>query len=201
MTGLRDRKKQALRQAIYDAGLQLFERDGYDAVSVAMITRELKIAKGTFFNHFPNKADILAEWYETTMMASLAAALPGGLSPIERLVERIHSGGAEAAKAPELWRAKNAEATRTASIQDAEYRVDTAFRACLLDEIQSAMQDRVWRSDVAPDALADLVAALATGTWREVMIANRVADARSLLNARLATLQQLCRIVSEPPKR
>jgi AcrR family transcriptional regulator len=198
MTGLRDRKKHALRQAIYDAALQLFERDGYDAVSVATITRELKIAKGTFFNHFPSKADILAEWYESTMMTSLDAPLPPGLSPAQRLVERVHSGGAQASKAPELWRAKNAEATRAASIQDAERRVDTAFRDSLRADIQSAVRDQVWREDVAPDALADLVITLATGTWREVMVANRVSDARGLLNARLATLLQLCRIASEP---
>ncbi|WP_291842118.1 TetR/AcrR family transcriptional regulator [Maricaulis sp.] len=196
MTGLRDRKKQALRQAIYDAALKLFERDGYEAVSVAMITRELKIAKGTFFNHFPTKADILAQWYETTMMACLKAPLAPGLSPTERLVERIHGGGAQAAEAPELWRAKNAEAPRTASIQAADRTVDLALQDCLVEEIEAAIRAKVWRSDIAPAELADLVLALATGTWREVMVSNRAGEARDLLNARLATVRQLCRLAS-----
>ena len=39
----------------------LFFQKGYDKVSVQLITREVGIAKGTFYHHFPSKADLLNE--------------------------------------------------------------------------------------------------------------------------------------------
>ena len=86
MTGKRESKKRAVRKALYEAGIGLIERDGYDAVSVDQIVAAAGVAKGTFFNHFPGKADLLADWYADAIGGSLeetpwmaAAPLPDRL--------------------------------------------------------------------------------------------------------------------------
>lgn len=60
------RKLQAeeTRKAILNSGLELFEKKGFDAVSVAEITRHAGVAKGSFYTHFDTKSDlIVAEFW------------------------------------------------------------------------------------------------------------------------------------------
>lgn len=51
----RRRRADRSEQAIRDAGLRLMASEGLDAVSVARICREAKVANGTFYNIYPSK--------------------------------------------------------------------------------------------------------------------------------------------------
>jgi len=55
----RESKKRELREAIYETAMTLFLEKGFDNVTVEDITHQIEIAKGTFFNYFPNKESIL----------------------------------------------------------------------------------------------------------------------------------------------
>jgi AcrR family transcriptional regulator len=55
----RESKKRELREAIYESAMALFLQKGFDNVTVEDITHQTEIAKGTFFNYFPNKESIL----------------------------------------------------------------------------------------------------------------------------------------------
>jgi AcrR family transcriptional regulator len=57
--GLRDRKKEATRQAISDIATRLFIERGFDRVSVAEIADEAQVARKTVFNYFPRKEDLV----------------------------------------------------------------------------------------------------------------------------------------------
>jgi len=57
----RARKKERTRQEIYDAALGLFERQGFDAVTVEAVCEAADVARATFFLHFPTKAALLYE--------------------------------------------------------------------------------------------------------------------------------------------
>lgn len=56
--GLRERKKQQTRQDIFEASQRLFNRRGFEAVTVADIAREANVSEMTVFNHFPTKEDL-----------------------------------------------------------------------------------------------------------------------------------------------
>ena len=58
----RARKKERTRREIYDAAMGLFERQGFDAVTVEAICDAADVARGTFFLHFPTKAALLYEF-------------------------------------------------------------------------------------------------------------------------------------------
>ncbi len=55
----REEKKQETINRIVNASLQLFSEKGYEETTVAEITEAAGIAKGTFFNYFPSKEDVL----------------------------------------------------------------------------------------------------------------------------------------------
>lgn len=62
--GRRERNKLRVRNRIYDAALELFTRQGYDQTTVDEITEAADVARGTFFNHFQRKEDLIAAWGE-----------------------------------------------------------------------------------------------------------------------------------------
>lgn len=57
----REEKKQATRQKLLDAADRLIIEKGYDQLSVEDLTQASGIAKGTFYNYFERKEDIIGE--------------------------------------------------------------------------------------------------------------------------------------------
>lgn len=73
--GKRESNKRARKEAIYQVAMELFRRQGFDATRVEEITQAAGVAKGTFFNYFPTKEDVLlyiGERHVTRLGAALA---------------------------------------------------------------------------------------------------------------------------------
>lgn len=58
----REEKKQETANRIIDAALRLFSEKGYEATTVTEITEAAGVAKGTFFNYFKAKEDLLIKF-------------------------------------------------------------------------------------------------------------------------------------------
>jgi AcrR family transcriptional regulator len=84
-SGLRERKKQATRQAISDIATALFERDGFDAVSIAQVAAEANVAKMTVTNYFARKEDLVFDRADFVIaeLAQTVAARPAGQTPLD----------------------------------------------------------------------------------------------------------------------
>jgi len=63
MTSLREHQKQKTRARLFDGAITLFKERGYDGVTVAEICKAAGVAKGTFFNYYPTKDHVLAEYH------------------------------------------------------------------------------------------------------------------------------------------
>jgi len=59
MKGRREIKKESNREQILKAAIELFTTKGFDQTTVENITRKATIAKGTFYNFFEKKEDVL----------------------------------------------------------------------------------------------------------------------------------------------
>ncbi|MGW6425527.1 TetR/AcrR family transcriptional regulator [Nocardia sp. NPDC055053] len=60
--GRRERTKQRTRARIYEAAIALFVEKGYDKTTIDDIIGRADVGRGTFFNHFQRKEDLITEW-------------------------------------------------------------------------------------------------------------------------------------------
>jgi len=61
MANRRVLQKAATRDRLYEVAMRLFLRHGYEAVNIDDIVRHSRVARGTFYFHFPRKDDVLLE--------------------------------------------------------------------------------------------------------------------------------------------
>lgn len=192
MTGLRDAKKAQVRQALYDAALTQFRDAGYEDASIAQICKAAGVAKGTFFNHFPTKAHILADWYDAAMQdADLKSSLSAD-APLEAcFLNMAENAVLLAGSDPVLWRAKHAYAPKSEDIQRSERETDLRVEAQATALVKSAQSRGEIRSDIKPEALAALYISAVTGVIRQWLSTGESFDLHKALHDRIRTLLSL----------
>lgn len=62
--GRRERNKQRVKEHLYTVALSLFSERGFDKTSVDEIAARADVARGTFFNYFQRKEDLIGLWSE-----------------------------------------------------------------------------------------------------------------------------------------
>lgn len=132
MSGLRERRRLELRERIDRVALELFARDGYDAVTVEAIAVAVGVSLSTLFRHVASKEDLLVGVVRTGRAAivstfatrpadePVAAGLVGSI--LHRTAQFAHEG-----EVIGLWRRAMASAPakiRRASLLDDAERVD-----------------------------------------------------------------------------
>jgi AcrR family transcriptional regulator len=75
-------------QRIYDVALELFQRDGFDNVTVAQIAKGAKITVPTFYAHYTSKEHIVMQLPTAEAMTALLATQPSSL-PIGERIRRM----------------------------------------------------------------------------------------------------------------
>lgn len=77
--GRRERNKQRVRERLYRAAVELFLEKGYDHTSIGEIAERADVARGTFFNYFQRKEDIITSWGERRRAALVTALDEDGM--------------------------------------------------------------------------------------------------------------------------
>ena len=80
----RERKKEETKERIFNAAMKLFRSRGFEETTIEEITEKADVAKGTFFNYFPRKEEVLRylseQWLEE-VEDKLAAEFKGDALP------------------------------------------------------------------------------------------------------------------------
>jgi len=91
---LQIRKRQLIRDAIYDAAIDLFAKKGFDETTIEEITDAAGISRRSFFRYFDSKDDLLA--LNTVncgeVLCQVVASCPASLGPLEVVLETALAG-------------------------------------------------------------------------------------------------------------
>ena len=106
--GRRERRAAETRLRLFRSALQLFAERGFSNVTVEAITENADVGKGTFFNYFESKDDVLgvvAEIQLGKVREALEQAEKGSRSIQSALHHQFQRVAEEPARSPELARA------------------------------------------------------------------------------------------------
>jgi AcrR family transcriptional regulator len=94
VTGLRERQRLRIQQAIQDAATRLFLESGFDAVGVAEIAAAAEVSKRTLFKYFSTKEDLVIQAFADHQDEAAHTVLdrPPGHSPLAALHEHFLDG-------------------------------------------------------------------------------------------------------------
>ncbi|MFK7954677.1 MAG: TetR/AcrR family transcriptional regulator [Lysobacterales bacterium] len=162
----RQQQKVELKQALYACAVRLFEAQGFESTTVAQITTELGVAKGTFFNHFPSKEHVIEQWYDAITTDCLAAAKTASFASAELAIASLFSEmSGRATASPELLMAKAGNVINPLLV-GAEMRQVKQVADYVRTQCQAGVERGELRADTDIHFVADLLVALLTGTSR-----------------------------------
>ena len=90
---LQARKQQLVRDAIYDAAIDLFAVKGFDETTVEEVAQAAGVSRRSFFRYFASKDDLLAQNvvnFGSVLAATITACSPA-LTPLETVRETVLS--------------------------------------------------------------------------------------------------------------
>ncbi|MBM4764648.1 TetR/AcrR family transcriptional regulator [Bacillus sp. B15-48] len=81
-------KKYEMEQKIYQAGMSLFQEKGFTNTTLEEISKKAEVSKGTIFNYFSSKEDILAKFGKDSLkkLNVFAEKLPESMSTRDKIV-------------------------------------------------------------------------------------------------------------------
>lgn len=88
----RQKQKDDLKDRLFRTALKLFHEQGYENATVQQITEKAGVAKGTFFNHFPSKEHVLAQWYRQSTLEAIDEVRSGRYASSEETILALMDG-------------------------------------------------------------------------------------------------------------
>jgi AcrR family transcriptional regulator len=85
LSGLRERKKAKTHEAIQQAALDLFRKQGYEATTIEQIAEAAEVSPSTFFRYFPSKEDVVIHDALDPLLFAAFADQPPELTPLQAL--------------------------------------------------------------------------------------------------------------------
>lgn len=152
--GRRERKRQQVSDDLYRHALALFVSQGFEATTMDKIADAADVARGTVFNHYPQKVAFLEEWgrrRRAEVDRILTDEDARALSTPEQLSHYLR----------EMGRLNADSRTETVTLMDASVRFGTLLRAPALDvELANVVRQGQQLGELRPEADASQVGSL-----------------------------------------
>ena len=134
---LRERKKKKTREALSQAALELFVKQGFEATTVEQIAERLEVSRRTFFRYFATKEEVVFPYYRQRLdsFREWLQPLPGedGYACVSRaclLVAREYMLNREEL----LWQQRVVEAS--SSLWTFELRLDRTWETSIAEALE-----------------------------------------------------------------
>lgn len=152
----REEKKKVTRSKLLQSSYELFAEQGYEATTIAQITERAGVAKGTFFNYFLSKENVLAQ-LKTNITVEEALRLlkePGPLTPhlyllVHRLTEHLEG------PRPLTLAIFQGVIGKTSAVERQNEQI-AEMKGAIVPLIQEGQRRGEFRSDLDPADMADM---------------------------------------------
>jgi AcrR family transcriptional regulator len=136
-TGLRERKKQATRQAIHEAAMKLFAERGYDATTIADIADAAGISPRTFFSYFSAKEEAVFQKFNMAYdeFSRALAERPEGTTALDALRAWIIREAHKYTPTPENLRLEAKLRQESPAVAACELRHNRMYEARLAEAV------------------------------------------------------------------
>jgi AcrR family transcriptional regulator len=136
-----DRRIERTRAALREAMINLMQEVGWDAINVQGLCIRANVGRSTFYQHFPNKEELLKSSLAELGHALNARAAPGPLGFVPGLVAHVH-------EMQELFRAL--------LVRRSAHYVQDRFRELLIEMMlaEQPTARRSWQATARAHALA-----------------------------------------------
>ncbi len=160
--GRRERHKRTTRQALEEAALVLFARDGFDATTVEAIAERAEVSPRTFFRYFAAKEEVLdMGWAERReRLARLVAEAPGDADDLAAAVHALEGIAVDFEAERHRVSLRAAAVASSAALRGRTADTLTAWEATLAAGLAAR------RGLTDPDEGATVAAAVAVALWR-----------------------------------
>lgn len=180
---LQSQKQQLVRDAIYDAAIELFAENGFDEVTVEEIAQAAGVSRRTFFRYFESKDDLLAQ-NVVNYGRSLSAAIrgcPKGASPLETIRETVLAIAKEVAAVPRIrqiiqiaQRSASARQAYRSRMTDAEDAVSEAFASRFRNTSKDDLKARLF-AGLTFSMMNSAILSWYHGEYQDIALATRQA--------------------------
>ncbi|MBE9537541.1 MAG: TetR/AcrR family transcriptional regulator [Proteobacteria bacterium] len=89
MGGRRERKKQLLRERIWEETIRLIEREGVEGTTIDAVCQGVDVAKKTFYNYYGSKHVLLIDICQSQLLNRTALLIDEALAGSDRLDEQL----------------------------------------------------------------------------------------------------------------
>jgi AcrR family transcriptional regulator len=192
-SSLQSRKKQFVRDAIFDAAIELFVARGFDETTVEEVAQAAGVSRASYFRYFSSKDDLLAQnvlKYGLALREAIRAC-PPSFTPLDIMRETVLSVAKQSVNHP-----------RTRQVIDISKRSASATQAHMSrmieveDGVAAAFAERIWRS--SKDELEPrLLAALTLSAMNVAIMSWYRGDSQQLTTAAEQVFSRLTEIVCD----
>ena len=192
---LQVRKQELVRDAIYDAAIDLFAVKGFEETTVEEVAQAAGVSRRSFFRYYATKDDLLAQGvlkYGSALSAAIQAC-PASLSPFETMQATVLAGIKHTASAQALTR-------RIIQISERSAAARKAHDSRLMDvedAVATAYAQRL-KSKSKFEAKPRLLAHLTISVLNVAVVAWFTGEYQDLSTAATQVLASLTRIVIDP---
>lgn len=142
--GLRERKKEATRQALHEAALRLALELGPDRITVDAVADRAGVSRRTFSNYFANKEEALfyGDRRRMRLLSGLVQARPAAEPPWTALTAAAAEFYAELGDLDPEWIAQSRLVRRHPSLAAAQVQTFAAMERELSDQLALRFEDQ-----------------------------------------------------------
>jgi AcrR family transcriptional regulator len=160
----REEKKAQTRQKIADSAIELFEMQGFETTTVQQITERAEVAKGTFFNYYDSKEDLILELQGMVVMRQIENVFgkPGPIIP--RLQAILFEYARQFTMSRSVTRAVLQGIFGSTKLREAQVNRCDELHVSLIPIFESAQQKGEIRADMPAATIAQLAVQTYFGT-------------------------------------